>query len=233
LSEEVGYLEHWTKSAAPNVLNNPVALTVTDNPDKTVTISANTDKGVNAVMDVALSYDILTVDNPSSAILHKVLWVNDATLGELHPGTHYNYSLPERLENWFIPITIIDGYGKIILSAAPARDTTIKIRAIGVVKLIADPYPYISIRSEPHTQVLKLTDNNWTSGVYNFGNVLLFSNINAPALIEKQPKALVINGTAYSVVSCEADNNGYIRITMQDREIALKFAYPAQFKIQY
>jgi hypothetical protein len=85
------------------------------------------------------------------------------------------------------------------------------------------------------TQVLNLTDSNWTNGVQNGGKVLLFASTVASraALLEKTPSAFILNGEICPIVSAAAKNNGYIHIEMQDRETALKFAHPANFEIQY
>jgi hypothetical protein len=89
------------------------------------------------------------------------------------------------------------------------------------------------------TQVLDFTDANWTNGVANTLHneaILLFKDtiFTRNALIGKTPKSLLLNGIEYEVKEITISNpGGFIRVTMQDRETALKFAYPAQFEIQY
>ncbi len=84
-------------------------------------------------------------------------------------------------------------------------------------------------------QLENQTDINWTNGVRNDGIEILVKNnlINHQKYINKTPMRLCINGEYYSVVSIIEDENGYIRIEMENNEIAQKFAYPAKFSIIY
>lgn len=87
------------------------------------------------------------------------------------------------------------------------------------------------------TEILDVTNKNWTHGVLNNGAILLFGDtlMTRTALIKQKPIALTLNGElqTYPIISVDSRPGGYIGITMQDQKTAQKFAYPAQFEIQY
>ncbi len=56
---------------------------------------------------------------------------------------------------------------------------------------------------------------------------------NRKLYIEKTPKALILNGEEYAVISVVDDNNGHYRLVLESEDIAKKFAYPAEFQIIY
>lgn len=116
------------------------------------------DKSVNGIADVYIDY---SVDKDPESELAEFQFRQELVVSDASDLRASNSLRRESAE--YIPMTIVNGYGELILQAYPQGGTTLNLREVRCNDIFRIGY-----------QLSPLTDGNWTSGYSNFANILLF-----------------------------------------------------------
>jgi len=232
LKTEISYLEHWVKSEDANLLSSNTNIAVYNTDSGGIKIICTAEKPITAIADVFLSYNISS-NGKKSGMFRKILFVQNPTFFNLVPLLYTNYNLLDSAENLAIPITIVDGYGEIVLTPYPLGFTQLNLTNVKVNKVIKEPYN--PINDDGTMKVLNYSNNFWYKGVARGDNVLLFVNTagTRDKLINNSPSSVSVeteNGI-YTAKIEEVQIRGeviYIYIERESTADKYKFSYPAK-----
>ena len=145
LVEVNGYIEHWQKTEENNVMDISVALSVERIDNNSYKITCSADETVNAIADIEVSYSSSYTRAPLlDGLFHKIVHVHDITQYSLYNVNHVNYNIPPSNEGLYLPVTIHNGIGEIMITSNPANKTTLEISDVKINQILESPYEYES-----------------------------------------------------------------------------------------
>ena len=82
------------------------------------------DLTLNGIIEVELSYQ---VHNTNPLVFNPMIWVENTSFAALEgaDNTGAGYYLPPRADHLKVPVTIVNGFGQIVLDSRPAADTVL------------------------------------------------------------------------------------------------------------
>ena len=120
---ENSYLKFWARNEGQesHVAQDNISVEIQKLSDDSQKIIIHTDDDVNGIADVFVDYQVLKDGSLSSHfLLRTMLYVSDS----LKEGD-YNYLPGQSTE--YIPVHIENGYGEVILTSMPQKDTLLEI----------------------------------------------------------------------------------------------------------
>ena len=236
LTGEFNYIGHWQRSETDNYLDVNVDVEILEIENGGYRIICKADKPVNAVADVLVTYTIVS-NKKRGGMFRTLCSVSDPTFSQSVGGLHSGYNLPGIAKDLPIPITLVNGTGEVYLTPYPLNYTQmIDIKAT-VNRVMKNPYvPDSPIAAEDFTGsavlLSSLTDDNWTNGVLNAGNVLLFENSerNNILLIQNESTTISVDGYSAEIIS-RADLGAFIHVRIEETADKTRFAYPAELTV--
>ena len=162
------YQMYWERNDASQ--NNVVNLNASESRIEVIQEEATkakiiikTDETITGFADVKLDYSIdKNVSSTAKLMFQRMLYVSEDAyeLSEL-PWYGTNYLRDHNVE--YIPVTIVDGYGEILLSSVPQENTHLSIKNVECSEILTVPFNYVDIVGlgyEKETPCFKIYRNN-------------------------------------------------------------------------
>jgi hypothetical protein len=133
----------WQKSAEDKTIESTIKkVDVKRLTDNSWEVSVKTDPWIdNAIADIEITYSSSWNSNRMSGLgIRKLLSVSDGWSGHDQGGK--NYSIPESHKNYAIPVRIVKGGGKSIISSYPADLTDLTMKHAKINKLYINQIDY-------------------------------------------------------------------------------------------
>lgn len=141
LSETRGYIEHWQKAEQENTLNIPIDINIIKLDGGTYQIVCQSFDRSNAIVDLEVTYESkYTRPFLTDGLLHRLVHVEDITLGQFFEPGLSDYNLPPSADRLHVPVTLHQGKGEIIISVHPSGYTELHLKNVVVSKIIKNPY---------------------------------------------------------------------------------------------
>ncbi len=145
-------------------------------------------------------------------IINRYVTVNDIS-GKLLTDTGVvNYNIPNKSEEYYIPITIINGVGELEISSYPFEDTTFELDNAEISELFDVNFKYC-VASKNHNI---------------FGDTLYIDNSKENQVILEDAKAIKLGDIQEEISEISKDDN-FIKLRI-DKNIEA-FAYPNYFEV--
>ncbi|MEE1077060.1 MAG: hypothetical protein UHY68_07355 [Acutalibacteraceae bacterium] len=116
--------------------------------DASVKLIIEYDEKISGTADVSLSYD--TEYNKSffkTGNINKFIMINSTTekeavnmLGKSVNELYFNFCLPEESDCYYVPVTIKDGYGELLITSKPDDDVKLTINSVKINKIFDFDY---------------------------------------------------------------------------------------------
>lgn len=181
------------------------------------------------VMDVRIKYNTeYPVGLRASEQLRNMVKVTDNTnpdKGNLDKkGSVLNYMyLPAEGEKE-IPISVVNGYGEIILDSCGGEGTALIVEKALRGKAYATPYQYV--------HCLNINDSNWEKGIFkNSTRALLLENSESNKICLKDAIALKNYKGEIARIQRIENKGDYLHIILEDKKIAKNFSYPYMIEV--
>lgn len=128
-----------------NAKEHPITVSVEQNEPTEAKIVIRTDPGVNGFADLFVDYDVRKNGSALSKLMfQRMLYVSgDGNSFSELPFYGTNYLRDSNQE--YIPVTIVDGYGEILLSSVPKENTNLKIIETSCDEIFTVPMDFIEV----------------------------------------------------------------------------------------
>ena len=212
------YNMFWEKSNESNKLEDvkqATTLTLSKKDNSKYKLKVKTsDSKFSGVADIKISY----TSNRSKRFLktlniNRYVYVDDITGRKLSiPNALVNYNIPNSSEEYYIPITIINGTGEVEISSYPYEDTKLNIKNAEIINIYDVNFKYCVLSKDKKINKNTLYVDNTAE------NRTILKNVKAIKIgeIEQNVKKYKINGK-------------YIEIQVEKN--AKKFKYPNYFEV--
>lgn len=170
------------------------------------------DKNYNGMVDLKLSYNTKFKRNFFKTLdINRYVYVKDITTQKISDCPHINYNIPNKSDEYYIPITIIEGEGEVEISSYPINNSELQINTVEVIDSFDVMYKYCYANKEKISQNKIYVDNNKENKV-----------------ILKNAKAIKIEDKQANIVNSK-DIDSYIELELDCD--ASDFAYPNFFEV--
>lgn len=167
----------------------------------------------SGVADVKLCY---TSDKTKRFLktgnINRYVYVKDVTGKSITDLKCVNYNIPNDSEEYYVPITIVDGTGILEIYSYPVQDTSLTIKTAEIMNIYDVNFKYC-VLSKKH----EIEDNT-----------LYIDNTGENKVILKGVKAIRIGGIEQKVINYTEEEK-YIKIEVEENADA--FAYPNFFEV--
>ena len=143
----------WEKNSESidNVIVGDIEIEVTGDYDSEKIIEIKTDKEINGIADVYIDYEVVKEKGLRSKLVFQTM------LQVKNTGNVYSEDI-EKESNYlrnksaeYIPITIVDGYGKAIITSCPESNTWLKLNEIKCDVIYPVTHQYVKIEDISET----------------------------------------------------------------------------------
>ena len=152
----------WERRMVQTITPSVVTVNIIRIAENQMEIMINTDADINGTADVRFGYSVnierlfRNLDFASSAT-----WT-DTQNDEIYPDTKVNNTSGIRpSQSLFVdykPITIVEGYGRAVITAAPVDNVLLNIYFADIYVILPQPFNYAATSN--------LTDENWENGIH-------------------------------------------------------------------
>ncbi len=142
----------WEKSdEVGKIENDDIDVKIEKIDESNAIIKVKTDESVSGIADVKLRYAIRRTDNLSAKlVMNKFLFLDD--VNEHYLQTYMDFSrwfLPSESEE-YVPITIIDGEGELLLSSLPSKDTVLEVESVSCDTIYTTYFDFAQLEKNFH-----------------------------------------------------------------------------------
>ena len=170
-------------------------------------------KNFNGIADVKIKYDSEYCKSFFETLnINKYVCVEGETINMLTGYRIDDYNIPDEDSIWNIPITIINGEGKVKISSYPVEDTKLKLEEVEVCELFDVMFRYCNASAS------KTSDEN----------TLLIYKTKEKEIIMEDAKAIKIGDVTRKIIKYSEDDR-YIILELDGT--AEEFAYPNYFEV--
>ena len=207
------YQMFWQKDVKENI-NIKANLNIERINESQINLTVYTeDLNFNGIASIKIGYNAVFNKNIfKSLVVRKYVYVDDITGKEVTSIPFVNYNIPIEAQEYYIPITILNGIGEITITSYPLDNSNITINSAVVEDLFDSNFKYGGL-------------SYWKRPI---GNTLYAVNTKENQIIFKDAKILKINDIK-TIVKRVYDEGDYIAIEVENNPEA--FAYPNMFEI--
>ncbi|MDF2923206.1 MAG: hypothetical protein K0R57_2120 [Paenibacillaceae bacterium] len=218
----------WEKSNKKNLKKLPMSVSTEklNNSSYRVNIKMD-DLSVNGTADVELSYRT-DFNQPffKTLAFRRMVFVQEITefpFVNAAIGTNPNFFIPPKSDGYYIPITIVNGQGEVILESYPKEHTDFFINKLEVKGIFDEPFGTLILED--------LTDENWENGMSKTNSIFLMRNTFENRIALQNVDMLEdVDGRSIKVEKViEVDN--YLHIYIAEQKDLSMFAYPNAVKV--
>ena len=167
----------------------------------------------NGVANIKIAYKShFKKDFWKKLIINRYVTINDISGRLLTDIGVINYNIPNKSNEYYIPITIINGIGELEISSYPDEDTTFELDNAEIVDLFDVNMKYC-VASKNH-------------GI--FGNTLYIDNSKENQIILENAKSIKIGDIQEDITKVSTDDS-FIKLELNKNVEA--FAYPNYFEV--
>ncbi len=179
-----------------------------------INIESN-DANFDGIVDVKISYKanfkksfLRTLD------INKYIYIEDVTSNEIanDDNTRNNYNIKQSSDGYYIPVTIINGKGEVIISSYPINNTVLEINNAEIIDYYDNIFNYCYV-----------LDNS-----RNSDNSLYVENSSLNKIILEYAKQIKINDTTRNILNIQ-ENGDSIKIELDGS--SKEFCYPYYFEV--
>ncbi|OXM88409.1 hypothetical protein [Paenibacillus rigui] len=235
------YSTIWKKQINENIYNNNVQYSIEQKSENSVEIIAKTDDKLNnVIVDFSISYRSQWNNKRFFGFgLRKIVSVQDGWSSEKvnDLGTAGGYNLPDTAELINIPVRIINGEGRTVLSAYPANMTNLRVSEFKALKIISDVPSNLSSLNNlyklENIKVENLTDVNWQNGINKNQNIALIKNtLENKATIEGANYLITKNGNKIKIERIQYPDNEWIYVVLESVNEEIRYPNEIKFSSQ-
>jgi hypothetical protein len=215
------YEMFWEKSKEKNILHPEMTMNIERLTNHSFKIKLNTkDPTINGTADVSISYH--TERNKSffkTLAFQNMIFVQEVSQMQFIDNTGYcNFFIPKNSDCYYIPITIVNGSGEVILDSYPNTGFGFVLNQVKVEGVFLNPFNYLFLSN--------VDDENWQNGISRSESTLLLQNtIENQLIINGAKKLRAEDGKCISVFKTETVGD-YIRVLSTEQTDLSAFAYP-------
>ncbi len=182
----------------------------------TITVTTN-DPKFNGMVDVKLSYKSeFTKSFFKTLDISKYVYVEDITGSEADNNKNINYNIPSNSDEYYIPITVLNGKGTVNITSYPIKDTKLNIKSAEIMNIYDVMFKYC-VASE----------NKAASE-----NVIYINNTEENKVILDGVKAIKINDIEEQIINKDyTSDNKFIELQLEKNVNVKNFAYPNFFEV--
>lgn len=204
-----GYQVYWKKGNVNTYQEIPNFKI--DYIDNKIKIILEYEEPIHAVADIRLTYNTKYIQPfYKTGAFKKMVYISSDSQKLILPEIEKEYAdffIPEKSDLYYIPVTIVDGYGEVTLEGVPFNQVVIDLKDAAVENTF---YLYENLG-----KVYDLTDENWENGVSRTEKKLLFYNIEKTYEILQHAKYLQSNtGEMFEIQSIEAVDSYFIWVIL-------------------
>ena len=150
------YQTFWKKSEdKPEIYSNNIDTEIIVNSLNTTTIKVKTDSNINGIADLKINYCVDKDESlASKLILNKMVYASNINETLLHENYYSNWFMKSE-GNEYIPVTIINGEGEVVLTSMPERGTKLNISSAECKNVYMTYFEYL-----PAMQKVEVDGNN-------------------------------------------------------------------------
>ena len=215
-----GYQIYWQRRdyREPELQIGNLAYEIENLSDSEVRVTFLAEDGFNGTVDATISYSIkIGQFLRNFNFTTSLVWIDIMNEG-LHPiGLRVSSDMiSER-----IPITIVDGYGEIILRSAPHDNSILNVYNVDVESLLLYPFNF--------AYASNFTDHNWENGIAQFrSDGLIVDNWYMFRIALDGARQLRVDGYTVEITEISFEDN-WIVLTI-DGDASL-FVFPNVFEV--
>ena len=147
------YEMYWERNERDdNRVSGDFYVSVGDVDDWTKKIIVRTDGEVNGIADLYVEYDVQKNEGLRPLLLFQsmVRAQNTGAVYASHEWYESNYLRPSGSE--YIPVTVTDGYGEVILSSCPEDDTFLEIHGASCSDIFTVTFDYVEVHGAANVE---------------------------------------------------------------------------------
>ena len=207
------YQMFWQKDVKENI-NIKANLNIERINESQINLTVYTeDLNFNGIASIKIGYNAVFNKNIfKSLVVRKYVYVDDITGKEVTSIPFVNYNIPIEAQEYYIPITIVDGVGKVSINSYPFPDTNLEIYYAEIDDIFDTNFKYGSFSN------LKNDNNSILYAVDTKENEIIFED--AKYLQNGNIKTKVVN---------KFIEDGFIGIEIENNK--KYFTYPNMFEI--
>lgn len=141
------YEMYWERNEdIDHITTGACSVEVQEIDDATRKIIVKADAQVNGIADVYIDYEVKKNGRKLSRLLFQSMLsvVNSGTVFSSIPGYETNYLRPVGAE--FIPVTVVDGYGEVTITASPAASTELVLNEAACSDIYQVIFDYVECK---------------------------------------------------------------------------------------
>ncbi len=208
--------QNENKNEKLNKIKEQTKLTLNKQDDSIYYLAVETqNKEFNGVASVQLGYESkFTTNFFKGFYINRYVTVLDITdMREVKGNANFiNYNIKQSAQEYFIPVTIVNGKGELIITSYPNENTELNIKSANIVDIFDTNFKYCALSDSREIE----------------GNTLYIDNNNENKIIMKNAKSIKIGETEEKILGYEEEEN-YIKIKVEDN--AQAFKYPNCFEV--
>ena len=124
-------------------------------------------ESINGIADVKIKYNSKFNSNPLLKFyLNRYISVEDSTLETLYPARNNNFNIPIDQNEYFIPVTIINGEGVVKISSIPFENSEVIVENAEILNVYTMPFKYLNSSINKNFENHKIyIDNNYENQI--------------------------------------------------------------------
>ena len=108
-------------------------------------IMVRTDTGINGIADVLIDYDVNKNNSFFSKLMFQRMLYVSGDKNSFSDLPFYGTNYLRESSSEFIPVTIVNGYGEILLNSVPKENTNLVINSVSCEEIFTAPLDYVEV----------------------------------------------------------------------------------------
>lgn len=144
------YQMYWERNEAGedhiiSSAGHPITVSVEQNEPTEAKIIVRTDPGVNGFADLSVNYDVRKNGSALSKLMFQRMLYVSGDLNSFSELPFYGTNYLRESNTEYIPVTIVDGYGEILLSSVPKENTNLVITEASCEEIFTVPMDFAEV----------------------------------------------------------------------------------------
>lgn len=210
------YEVYWAKNTGTtkNIINKNIKFTVEDVSDICKKLIVRTDSDVNGIADVYIDYSVNKNDSKSALLVfQRSLKVENTGTVYAEQGSYYESNYLRAQSQEYIPVSVVNGYGEVTLTAGPERSTYLQLNEAYCDKIFTCTSDYLEIADVTYDKGTTIKLNNTSKNLNSINGVLkieLQGNLYNVQQITKDEGTIYLHIADY--VDYDENNGNYITL---------------------
>lgn len=212
---ENSYEMYWARNQKGEtyISNSKCTLDVEQVDEQKVKIAIRADENVNGIVDLYLDYEVKKSDRLlAKLIIQPMLTVENAA--NIYSDVMYESHNLRQSGKEYIPVSMINGYGEVVLTSQPDIATYLQVHECAVGNIYMAPYAFVRVEevvADEHETMVVVENNLYTADETSGVTDIVVDGNTYPVMerrVEDSRLYLVITDTAADKITQEIFEHG-------------------------